>query len=228
MRKCWGSLTSRAFFHVPTFPTSSPTPFFLTGPLLLFFSFFLFFISPGHAGCVGRPPRVVRNQRHAGPLDWGLCRLSPGLHIKGDKTLAQRSCLQISFVFWNSLNTQQLCTRPQHCWAQREPGRHLSEHAFSIVILGCLVRIAGVETDQGMLHSVLAYIPGPVVRSCQGCLEMREWVAWGAPELRGKRTENKIPCFILPGWWRRHRREIDSIHSHPWGHLWHLPRGHLS
>lgn len=118
---------------------------------------------------------MVRNKRHAGPLDWGLCWLPPGLHFKGDKTLAQHSCPPVAFVFCNSLNTQQLCTRPQHCPAERELGRRLSEHASSVFILGCLVLSAGVETDQGLpilsfcLASPPAHIPGRVVRSCCGC-----------------------------------------------------------
>lgn len=50
---------------------------------------------------------------------------------------------------------------------------------------------AGVETDQGFsilfLHTFLVLWSEAA---------MAVWVAWGAPELRKMRTENKISCFI--------------------------------
>lgn len=46
------------------------------------------FIPTAHAGRAGRPSGMVRNKRHAGPLDRGLCGLPFGLHIKGDRARA--------------------------------------------------------------------------------------------------------------------------------------------
>lgn len=72
---------------VPAYPS-------LASPRSLVFSSFarLPLCSPsvptGHAGRAGRPSGMVRNKRHAGPLDRGLRGLPSGLRVKGDHAAA--------------------------------------------------------------------------------------------------------------------------------------------
>ena len=127
-------------------------------------------------------------------------------------------------------------------------GRHPSEHALTPFDLGP-PSTPGCGHWRGLLKeelrpsSLLPFLPLPgttsgphipvaMVRSCHHCLGLGrgggKGYGWGAQQPRGRTEKWNDSASPLPGWWASHRRKAERLHSHPWGRLRHLPRGHLS